>query len=453
MNISRFIHRFSQIYNLLWKSSLPFLKINSRLKQGFKQRISSDHLTKADIWIHGASAGEAFLAIEIIKHLDPDYPVKILLTSTTSQGMEILKKGLATQNCFTNSAYAADTKKTACKITWFPFDMPDIMEKAVSKINPCIMVILETELWPGLLMALKKRKINTIIINARLSLKSYNRYLKTSFLWNAIAPEHIFAISEKDKHRFGKIFKSSNIELMPNIKFDAIHHDVHNNRQSDHKTEQSFLLSSHDMFSPSGLSPDDKFPIKYPMSLLVSIHKEEENNAEKIIAYLLHRYPDQIIGLFPRHMHRIKQWETRLTQSGLPWQLRSETHKNPGKGTVILWDIFGELRTIYPLALTAFIGGSLKPLGGHNFMESIIAGVATVTGPFTDDFNWTGEDIFKKKIVKKVNTWKSAAEFMLYNLENPCNRADLIMQAENFIQKNTGGTYIACKKINGFLSG
>ncbi len=451
MDTLRFIHGFTQIYNLLWKAALPFLEKNNRLKQGFDQRISQAHLKKADLWIHGASAGEAFLAIEIVKNLCPDKNLKILITTTTLQGMEILKKGLADydeSNAITNTSRSA-TYNIQCKITWFPFDMPDIMEKAVSKIDPRLMVILETELWPGLLFALKQKKINIIVINARISSKSYERYLKTSFLWDILAPNYIIAISEQDKYRFSKIFANTKIEIMPNIKFDVI--------CKNHKKQDTTEGPLPPVFPKMKSNPAPKLyneyhcKLEYPMSLLVSVHKEEEDDTANIIKKLIGKFPDQIIGLFPRHMHRIENWKTKLNNLGIPWQLRSEIKEKPEKRIIILWDIFGELKKIYPFAITAFIGGSLKPLGGHNFIESVISGTATVTGPYTDDFNWVGNEIFKKELVKKVKNWKDVSDFMIENLKTPRDRNDLIRQAERFMRDKTGGTDIACRKIKEFL--
>jgi 3-deoxy-D-manno-octulosonic-acid transferase len=138
----------------VWKLSLPFLKTANRLKYGFEKRKSSFHHSKADIWIQAASAGEAYLAVNIIQTLDPKTNIKMLVTSTTSQGIDILETRL--------------TKKTfnhfiELKIEWFPFDMPETIEKAVKAINPTIMVLLETEIWPALLYYLKKIKIKFLL--------------------------------------------------------------------------------------------------------------------------------------------------------------------------------------------------------------------------------------------------------------------------------------------------
>ncbi len=446
----RFIHLFSRFYNLIWKIALPFLKIRPRLKQGLKQRVSGTHLTEADIWIHAASAGEAYLAVEIVSHLTPDYPMKILVSTTTMQGMEILKEEIAILRL----------NNISCTITWFPFDMPDIMENAVSKINPDLMVILETELWPGLLMALKRRDKNIFIVNARLSYKSYRAYFRTAFLWRMFAPDYIYAISEKDKFRFGEIFKNSEIALMSNIKFDSIcsYNDFKFSNWSESTDRTQSVSFPHNFCNKTTeICHNESFYTiinnKYPMSILVSIRREEEEDTEKIIKLILKEFPRQVVGIFPRHMHRINHWKKRLTQLGFSWQLKSQI-KNPLEcGSIILWDVFGELKHVYPFALAAFIGGSLKPLGGQNFIESVIHGTATVTGPFTDDFTWVGEDIFKNRLVKKVKNWHEVAEFIVKNLKEPCDRYELCKKVQSYFINKRGGTDLACAKIMKIMNG
>lgn len=384
--------------------------------------------------MHAASAGEAYLAVEIVRHLCPDKQTRVLITSTTLQGMEILQNNIIDGKKLVSPASAftgiSAPNNIICEITWFPFDMPEIMGRAISSIKPEIMVILETEIWPGLLLSLKRKNIKILMINARLSDKSYKAYLKTSFMWKMLSPDHILAITKNDEVRFRKIFPTSEIELMPNIKFDIVCHDI------DSAVNQLPVSSSNYLSL-----------LKYPMAIFVSVRREEEEDIERIITELFHQFPDQIVGLFPRHMHRIKHWKRRLTHLGIPWQLKSGLHGSLKNGRIILWDIFGELKQVYPFALTAFIGGSLKPLGGQNFIESAIWGIPTVTGPFTDDFNWVGEDIFKTGLVKKARNWKDVADFMVHNLKNPCNRNELGKKVQVYIMNKRGGAGIACRKI------
>ncbi|MBI9092388.1 MAG: 3-deoxy-D-manno-octulosonic acid transferase [Desulfobacterium sp.] len=406
------------LYNLAWQAVLPLLKTNKRLKQGFNQRRSANHLSKCDIWIQAASAGEAYLAAELVKRLRRDTKTTILVSSTTAQGMDILKQEI-------------DPKKLhpgiRCKLTWFPFDMPDLMETVLERLDPTTMVLLETELWPGLLSALKKRGTTILIVNARLSEKSFKAYQRTTFIWKHLAPDRIQAISEKDASRFRTLFTTTTIDVMPNIKFDA--------------------MDCHDSTPTKASSLEMLFDPNTPLSILASVRMEEEHPVEQILERLLNRFPDQVVALFPRHMHRLDFWKQRLTANGYSWQLRSETKTPAEPGSIVLWDVFGELKQAYSLAVTAFVGGSLHPLGGQNFMEPVIAGAATVIGPHFSDFLWVGEEIFKKGVVYKAENWQKVADFMIKNLNHVPNRAKLMEQGQRFIRKRQGGTALAINQI------
>ncbi len=193
MKTNAILFYFFKLYSLLWWIALPLLRNNFRLKQGIKQRTSSNHFKKADVWIQAASAGEAYLAVEIINKLSPAKKTKTFLTSTTSQGMDILKNEISKDLLHPN---------LEVDVSWFPFDIPKLMDKAVLKIKPKIMILLESEIWPGLLYSLKKQGIKTFIINGRISNKSFKNYMRTSFIWKPIAPDKVFATTHKYQKRF-----------------------------------------------------------------------------------------------------------------------------------------------------------------------------------------------------------------------------------------------------------
>ena len=417
-------------YSFAWKTALLFLKQSSMFKDSYKLRTSEKYFSSSDIWMHGASGGEAFIAIEILKRLKPKQkqPLKILYTATTVQGLETMESFCASLKPDSN---------INCQIRWFPFDMPQIIESIILKTKPSIMVLLETELWPGHLYMLKKHGIKTIIINARLSAKSYPKYLKTSFLWKKLSPEKIVATSKKDAKRFKEIMgKKTSVEIMPNIKFDSIPVDTDND---ENNTDNVFVLKN---FLPS----DD-----YPISILASIRKEEEIYLNEIVEYLFKNYPDQVIAIFPKHIQRIKaltdQFEKLKNRVGFELKIRSQINSKVNKKTVILWDTFGELKTAYAYCVTAFVGGSLKSLGGQNFLEPVINGAACVTGRYLNSFKWVDEEIFESKLVFKAQNADEVSKFMVKNLINPPDKIKLKQKAAEFIKKNQGGTDIAVKLI------
>ncbi|SMC44584.1 3-deoxy-D-manno-octulosonic-acid transferase [Desulfocicer vacuolatum DSM 3385] len=414
------LHGGLGLYGLAWKLALPWLKKNKRLCRGFHRRIAADHLAPAEIWIQAASAGEAYLACALVQAMVPRQPLTVLVTTTTTQGMDILKKGMAAPDI---------DPHVRVNLSLFPFDTPSLMDAAVSRVNPGTMVLLETELWPGLLHALKKRHIPILMINARLSNKSVSRYEKTSWLWKQLAPDTILAISPEDAQRFQRIFPHTAISTMPNIKFDMV-------------IPQKRATSP----TPVPLA-GNPFPPNTPVTLLASVRMEEENQVAKILDAILCQYPNQVVGLIPRHMHRIPFWQDMLTHLERPWQLRSTINDPVLPGTTILWDTFGELKAAYGHATVAFVGGSLHPLGGQNFMEPVMCGAPAVTGPHLDNFNWVGQGLFTAGVVNRAQNSAQVVHHLVRILNHPPQRQQTATTGLGYLRRYQGGTAMAVDTI------
>ncbi|MCF6246478.1 MAG: 3-deoxy-D-manno-octulosonic acid transferase [Desulfobacula sp.] len=422
MTKNAFILNFLKLYNMLWVLLLPLLKKNSRLKHGFEKQIKADHLSRADIWIQAASAGEAYLACELIKTLIPKTPIRILITTITIQGREILTANL-TQNTVHNNINL--------KIEWFPFDIPKTIQRAVQNIQPQVMILLETEIWPALLFYLKQKKTKIAIINARLSKGSFNLYRRTRMLWKHLSPDLICATSIRDANRYRQLFGSTTIQTMSNIKFETM------------KTDST------DKYIHKNLT--QIFPGTLPVTILASVRRQEEKELILLIKRIKEQFPNQVIALFPRHMHRVKAWEKHFSNHKLQFDLRSRISTPATHPSIILWDRFVELKSAYAHASVGFVGGSLKPLGGQNFLEPAILGSTTITGPYNDDFAWVGKEIYDQKIVIKKKNWQTVADTIIEVLKRPCDRTKRAKQAREYIQSCKGGTQKACDNINNLL--
>ena len=413
------------LYNLGWHLIIPALRLNQRLADGFRQRtLQQMTLTRADLWIQAASSGESYLAWSILKKLHPQKPVTVIVTSNTRQGLDIIDRAIAdiTPNQRGVSAYSA----------YFPFDKPCIMETAVKTIRPKIMVLLESEIWPGLLAALKKNGCRTIIINGRITARSLTRYLIWPSFWRLIGPDQILAISKSDAKRFATIFGKKRVEVIHNLKFDNIGGITH--RRETEKHLENVIRSG------------------TPFLVLGSTRQAEEPAVEKIILNIHRRCPDTVIGLFPRHMHRIPYWEKTLQRMAIPWTLRSRIEKQVPEGIVILWDTFGELSSAYELSKGAFVGGTLAPLGGQNFLEPLTCGIVPVIGPSWENFAWVGREIVKQGLVHVARDGKDVADFLVESIEKPTPRENIRKAAIMYMRNRQGGTTKACRLIEKLLS-
>jgi 3-deoxy-D-manno-octulosonic-acid transferase len=422
MMVPKKIQAALKIYEFVWRWCMPILRLNSRLKEGFAQRCAVEHLPAADLWIQAASAGESYLAWSLLETLSPHRPIHVLFTTNTRQGLDILERAIA--------AVSKDNTLITATCAFFPFDRPSIMERAGARVHPRLMVLLETEIWPGLMAALKKHDRKTLIVNGRLTPKSLKRYLLWPSFFKTLGPDRILAISDDDAQRFAALYGPDRVETMSNIKFDRL--------QTQTETSNNPLKK---------WLPDNALFL-----VLGSVREPEEEAVSLIIQEVKSRVPEAIIGLFPRHMHRLNAWGERLTRLNISWQLRSSFKKDKARaGTVILWDTFGELNHAYALSSAVFVGGSLAPLGGQNFLEPMIHGIVPVIGPFWDNFAWAGNGLFKQGLAVKVPDGPAVATELVRQLRRPKPEPSHQAAAVQYIEARKGGARQACRVIEEYL--
>lgn len=410
----------SFLYGLGWKAAIPFLKRNDRLKEGFDHRTLKHSLPpQADIWIQAASAGEAKIVTRIMDSISMERPTRFLLTTNTSQGLTELERTAYRLN--------PNTRNISAATTYFPFDSPELAKKALEAVRPKLVVLVETEIWPGFLAACKEMGVKVLIINGRMTTKSLAGYMAFPDFFRSVAPEEILAISEEDAIRFKTLFEIDKVGTMPNVKFDGT------------GTAEAVPYTANPLSSI--------FRPKTPFIILGSVRKEEESQVLKLVEGLKAERPKTVIGLFPRHMHRIDAWKSMLEEAGLPWVLRSEIDGSAPFGHVVLWDVFGEMSSAFSLARAAFIGGSLAPVGGQNFLEPLSHGVTPVIGPYWSNFTWVGEEIFESKLARQEKDWESVLKALLDISKRAFKPEKVKKDFEKYLDGMRGGTDAACAAI------
>ncbi len=414
-----------ELYDLLWQMLLPLIKRHPRLKSSAADRLNPSHYRPADIWIQAASAGETKIAVALLEKLRLPEHIQVLVTTCTAQGMEILENGRK----HIHSAHV--------RLDWLPFDRPASIARILDRISPRCVVLLETELWPGLLLGLKKKQIPFLILNARMSRKSFHGYRAVKFLWSTLCPAQVLAVSLLDASRFQRIFPQSRVQTMSNIKFSCL---------------SCFSPESCVDAPPEAVRILEKtLPDSAKLTVFASIRRQEESLVEQMIQELFSSYPHQVIALFPRHMHRIRHWKKRLQKAGISFCMRSELD-GMGKGDiwpgkVIVWDVFGEMAEVFSRAQAVFMGGSLKPLGGQNFLEPLLMGTPVVTGPYIEDFSWVGQEIFSTGIAQKARSADQAVSLLLEILKSREDRSLIRKKTMAYVANFQDGVQTACQAI------
>jgi 3-deoxy-D-manno-octulosonic-acid transferase len=423
--------RLLGVYDRLWRIAIPFFRRRGRLASGYDQRCLSKAATplpKVDLWWQAASAGEAYLAVTLSEALGLARPTRLLVTTQTRQGYDILRK------------QAESLRRTRAPLSmhvrYLPFDRPALMRRAVAQARPRVAVLLETELWPGFMLALKAAQIPLLVVNARMRDSSLHRYRLLASLWRTLSPQAVLALSTEDARRFGRLFGRRGVTTMANIKFDRV--------------------NAATATPPPALQA--LFVKGRPLVVLGSVRRAEEDLIGPLLGRLHRRQPHACIALFPRHMERLDHWRGTLARRGLPWVLRSRAsagHPVLTQGGVLLWDTFGELTAAYALAGGAYVGGSLVPLGGQNFLEPLAQGIRPVIGPHWDNFAWVGREVLDSQLVHEVADVDGVFRWLAAAIEAPPDdrdKAAVRAALDAYLAPRRGGSAQAAGQIRRYLA-
>lgn len=281
------------------------------------------------IWVHAVSVGEVMAAHPLIRDLKKKYPHKPLILSTVT---------------VTGNHTARQRVPEADVVFYFPFDYPWIVSRVIKKINPAVVLVAETELWPNFFRSLKKAGIPSAVVNGRISPHSYRNYMKLNWFFRSVfANVSLFCMqSEGDAARIREIGAAPEKVLVTgNLKFDQ------------------------------KIPEPQPSPVRIPQGSKVitagSTHRGEEAALLEIFRRLKDRHPELVLILAPRHPERFSEVEGVVIKHGYECQRRTKI--TGAVKDVLLLDTIGELRSFYAVCDIAFVGGSLVKIGGHNLLE------------------------------------------------------------------------------------
>jgi len=342
---------------------------------------------------------------------------RILATSGTRQGLETLEK---------NKQSIRSDAPLEITVACFPFDAPRLMKKAFTLFAPKLAVLVETELWPGFLTAAKQQHVPVMLINGRMSEKSFRSNIWLAPFFKNFGPTQVLAISEMDGKRFSKLFGNEKVSLMNNIKFDRI--DIGKKLQKDH----AFATL---------------IPRNTPFVLLGSIRRQEEKKILGTLKKIIATRPDIVVGLFPKHVERADYWIETLTREKILSIKRSKAKAFQPAGSVIVWDVYGELAGAYALAKAAFVGGSLVNLGGQNFLEPLVFGLTPIIGPYWSNFEWVGQEVISSGLVKQVADEHELTIALIEAIDAETSKKEVVSRAVAFFKSRQGGPHHVCRQI------
>jgi len=372
------------------------------------------------VWVHAVSVGEVTAAKPIVaslKQLRPE--VEIIFSTSTETGQEMAQRLVKDVSAF----------------IYFPLDIPYVVRKMIRLAGPDIFVMVETELWPNFLTTCRKYNIPALMVNGRISPRSYGKYRLTKFFWkNALSTLSAAGmISRIDAERMKNIgMDAGKIQVLGNAKYDALA------AMASPQLHQEIL----NLFN---VREDEKYFIAG------STHQGEEEAVIQVYQELIKKYPDFKLVLVPRHIERTQEVVDLLRKykfTDFITVTEIKNGKERRRERIIVVDVIGLLFKVYSLATVVYCGGSLVPKGGQNILEAAAWGKVIFYGPSMEDF--TEEKALLENVGAGV-TIHNASELLqeiINALENPAELEQRGVRGKEAVAANMGAAARYAELIN-----
>lgn len=391
---------------------------NGKYVTGLRQRLGAIPSLKSDrpiIWLHCVSVGEVRAAQPLVRRVKETFPNYLLVVSTTT----------VTGQCLAQNIF----REPAALVFYFPIDWAWTVRRVLRKINPAAILMMETELWPHLFRAARMRKTPVVLLNGRISDKSFRRYKRIRLFMSRVLNDLTLAImqSEADATRIRELGLSEDrIVTVGNLKFDS--------EEAPTDTALTDQIRARFAFTDRG-----------PLFVAASTHDPEEAVVLDAFRSVRKSQTSLRLLLAPRHPERFAEVGALLADSEFSVARRSTAPNNQDvTAEIVLLDSIGELSAVFPLADIAFIGGSIATHGGHNVVESAAHGVCTLTGPHTSNFAAITEAMLAAgALIQLPDTPRPAAELanaLEALLAERQHRLEIGQRARAVCENNRGAT-------------
>lgn len=410
---------------------LPYLLFTGRYHKDFLQRfglyprdIINGLKDKDIIWVHAVSVGEVMAARILCQSLLERYPQKRVVIST------ITKTGNDTAKRFF---------KDKAVILYLPVDISLILNRVFGRITPKVFIIVETEIWPNLIIALHKKAIPIILANGRISPTSYRHYMKIRFLIKGILNRITLFLMQNNEYadRIKDMGAPVNkVVVTGNMKFDAVY--------------TSGRLDTEALRNDLNLQKDES------LFIAASTHKPEEEIVIRVYKDLLKDSPNLRLLIAPRHIERTQRIENLVRKFGFtPLRIsrmtNNEQRTTDNEPAILILDTMGRLNRLFSIGTIVFMGGSLMRKGGQNILEPAIFSKPIIFGPHMFNFKDMAEEFLRSDAACMVNDRKGLFESSSSLLKDSRRREELGNHARLLIEKNRGATQRNIEEIDKLL--
>ncbi len=363
------------------------------------------------IWIHAVSVGEALVARSLLPELRQRYPgLKIFVSTTTITGQQIARTRLPNVDA----------------VFFFPFDLQPFVGRTLRIVKPRLFIMMETEIWPNLLRACRKSGVKTMLVNGRISSRSYPRYkMARSFFRDVLSDVDRFCMqSQESADRIIDIGADpARVSVTGSLKFESVEPPAGVVAgRGEGRVLRYFRIA------PNRL-----------VFIAASTLKGEEGPVLQAFAAVRRLHPTALLIIAPRKPERFGEAEALARAEGYRVIRRSDlpVDAEPQEDVVIL-DTVGELAQLFQVATVVFVGGSLVDKGGHNILEPAVHGKPIVFGPYMQNFKEIAESFVKSQAGIQLAAAEQLADVFVRLAGDPQERARLGQAARALLEANRG---------------
>jgi 3-deoxy-D-manno-octulosonic-acid transferase len=363
------------------------------------------------IWIHAVSVGEVLVASALVPELRERYPrLRIFVSTTTITGQQVARTNL----------------RDIDDVFYFPFDLRSVVKRTMQRVRPRMVILMETEIWPHLLRVCHERGVKTILVNGRISARSYPRYrLARAFFRRVLAHVDRFCMqSEESARRIVDIGAArERVTVTGSLKFDSLEvPGALSGGRGRTRVLRYFRMSA------------DR-----PVVIAASTLKGEEEPVLEAFQRIRATWGSTLLIIAPRKPERFDEVERLARRAG--WRVARRTElpvDTEPRVDVVVLDTIGELAQLYQVATAVFVGGSLVDAGGHNILEPAVFGKPIVFGPHMHNFAEIAQTFVDNRGAIQVHSPVELEAVLVELLSDPVRRASLGAAARALVEANRG---------------
>jgi len=400
---------------------------HGRYRTGWAERFGKSGRTSPEkkcIWLHAVSVGEVNAAKTLIKELKAKFSnYEIVISTTTDTGF----------------ARATSLFSKDHQVFYFPFDFSWSINHAFANIKPAICLLMELEVWPNFVGTAKRLKIPVVVVNGRISDKSFPKYKRVKYLVKHIFRKVNLVLAQTDEYaqRFREI-GAGNVIVTNSLKYDTA--QITDKVQGSDALAAKLNISKERIWVAGGTGPDEE-------KIILDVFSRLKQNS---------KFEDLRLVVVPRKPERFDEVARLITDTGFEFirysSIKNTEVKCEQKPVVILGDTMGDLRKFYCLSTIIFVGRSLVPMGGSDMIEATALGKCTMFGPHTFNFRQTVDSLLAGNGAIVVNDGNQLLSTIQKCLTEQDYAHEIAVNGQDVIKKNQGATARSIEQIEKLLN-